>query len=168
MPKPYPLPLSTGTIPGCASRTRCWWARQRPASTYSLRGIVTSAPRGRTTLHVQREGPVDQRVHREVPLSGVLDRLASGAHLELDQADVRVVRVQGVGDAPQVVDLRPGLQRVPDHRPLHRVGAADLALVGGGRAVGVPRVRADPDPDGRGHQVVLVAGRGEAGAGPPP
>src|SRR4051812_17880593 len=157
-PNPYPLPLRTGTIPGCALRTDSRWARQRGPSTYRLRGIAGSAPHGRPTLQVQRERPVDQRVEGQVPLPGVLHGLAPRADLELDEADVRVVGVERVGDPAQVVDLRAGRHRVADHRPLDRVGAPDLALVGGGGAVGVPGVRAHPDPDRRGHQVLRVVG----------
>ena len=91
----------------------------------------------------------------------MLDGLAAGADLELDQPDVVVVGGEGVGDAAQVVDPGPGRERVADHLPLHRVGAADLALLGRGGAVGVPRVAADPDPDRRRHQVALVVGEVE-------
>ncbi len=97
--------------------------------------------------HVEVEGRVERLAQRQVPLAGVLDRLAAGADLELDQADVGVVGVEGVGDAAQVVDLGAGGERVADHRPLDRVGAADVALLGGRGAVGVPGVGADPDRD---------------------
>ena len=69
-----------------------------------------------------------------------------------------VVGVEGLGDAAQVVDVGPGVEGVAHHRPLDGVGAADLALLGGRRAVGVPGVRADADPDRGRHEVTLVAG----------
>ena len=112
----------------------------------------------RAPPHVQVERRVERPVERQVPLADVLDGLAAGADLELDQPDVRVVGVEGVGDAAQVVDVGAGGDRVADHRPLDGVGAADLALLGGGGAVGVPRVGADPDRDGGGDQGALVAG----------
>ena len=45
-------------------------------------------------LHILGEAKVERAVEREVPLAEVLDRLAAGADLELDQADVRVVGVE--------------------------------------------------------------------------
>ena len=56
--------------------------------------------------HVEVEGLVDEAVQRQVPLPGVLHGLAAGADLELDQPDVGVLGVEGVGDAAQVVDVR--------------------------------------------------------------
>src|SRR5689334_21698092 len=109
-----------------------------------------------STLQVELESLVQQGIQRQVPLPGVLDRLAAGADLELDQADVRVVGVEGVGDAAEVVDLGALGQGVLDHRPLDAVGAAHLALLRGGGAVGVPGVGADPDRDGGCHEVALV------------
>ena len=112
-------------------------------------------------VHGELEAAVEQRSQGEVPLAGVLDRLAAGADLELDQAGVRVVGVEGVGDAPQVVDARPRRQGVAHHRPLDGVRAADVALLGGRGAVGVPRVGADADRDRRRDEVALVVGQPE-------
>src|SRR3954454_14104283 len=119
MPKPEPLPLSTVTMPGCASRTWCRCARQRSPSTYRVSGMgVSRAPfPSSPARHVDRERLVEQRVERQVPLAGILHGLAAGAGLEADQPDVRVVLVEGVGDPAQVVDVRAGGERVADHLP---------------------------------------------------
>ena len=140
-----------------ASATERRWARQRG----SVDGEGQAHRQPPTCAHVDRERLVERAVEREVPLAGVLDGLAAGADLELDQPGVGVVGVEGVGDAAQVVDVGAGGDRVADHRPLHGVGAADLALLGGGGAVGVPGVGADADRDRRGDQVALVAGEPE-------
>ena len=58
--------------------------------------------------HVEVEGLVERLVQRQVPLAGVLDGLAAGADLELDQADVAVLGVEGRRDAAQVVDVGTG------------------------------------------------------------
>ena len=113
----------------------------------------------RAVAQVELERLVDGAVDRQVPLAGVLDGLPAGADLELDQPDVGVVGVEGLGDAAQVVDVGAGVEGVAHHRPLDGVGAADLALLGGRRAVGVPGVRADADPDRGRDEVTLVAGQ---------
>ena len=51
-----------------------------------------------------------------VPLAEVLDGLAAGAELELDEAEEVVLGVEGVGDAAQVVDARAAVERVAHHR----------------------------------------------------
>src|SRR3954453_19656201 len=115
-------------------------------------------------VHVKGEGPVDHRTQREVPLTDVPDSLAPGADLELDQPDVRVVRVEGGGGAAQAVNVTAGRQRVGDHHPLTRVGTAHLAPLGRRGAVRVRRVGADADHDACGDQVALVTGEVEPNA----
>ena len=126
-----------------------------PALAVDRQGQAHRAPR----REVELERLVEGTVERQVPLAGVLDGLAAGADLELDQPDVGVVGFERLGDAAQVVDLGAGVQCVADHRPLDGVGAAHVALLRGRCAVGVPRMGADPDRDGRGDQVALVAGQ---------
>src|SRR6478735_11786676 len=118
-------------MPGWVRTVRSRWERQRSPSTVSVRLIAGSPAPG----EVELERLVDGAVERQVPLAGVLDGLAAGADLELDEPHVGVVRVEGLGDAAQVVDVSAGGEGVPHHRPLHGVGAADLALLRGRRAV---------------------------------
>src|SRR3954452_11127253 len=146
----------TGSSPGWLSRTCFSWARQRSPSTYNV-STATSPP-----AHVQRESLVEQRRQRQVPLAGVLHRLAPGADLELDQPHMRVLRVERLGDATQVVDVGAERERVADHLPLDRVRPTHLALLGGGGTVGVPRVAADADPDRGRNEIALVTGQVEA------
>src|SRR5690349_5461407 len=92
LPTPYPLPLTTGTIPGVASTVARRCRRQRSSSTYSEN--VTFRPRRTASwsapAHVDVEGLEQHLVERQVPLPDVLHRLAAGAELELDEPDVRV------------------------------------------------------------------------------
>src|SRR5207237_834547 len=88
-PKPYPWPLTTGTIAGASATTFARCACQRPSSSSTV--TPTSA-----ALHVDVEGLVEQRVEGEVPLAQVLHGLAPGADLELDQAQVRVVGLEAL------------------------------------------------------------------------
>src|SRR3954452_16573312 len=97
----------TGSNPGWLSRTCFRWARQRSPSTYNV-STGTSPP-----AHVQGEGLVEQPRQREVPLAGVLHRLTSGADLELDQPHVRILRVERLGDAAQVVEVGAERARAP-------------------------------------------------------
>src|SRR5664279_1615950 len=150
----------TGTIPGVLATTAPVCARQRGPSTYSLNVIEPSSAPGRVEL----ERLVQERRQRVVPLAEVLDRLAAGAQLELDQPEQVVVRVQGVRDPAQVVDLGPGEGRVGDHPPLDGVARPVLAALGARCTVGVPDVAADLDPCRGGQQLALATGEVEPDA----
>ena len=90
LPKPVAVALDhRHDARGRRRRACCRCARQRGSSTYSVK-VIASAP-----VEVEVEGLVEQPVQRQVPLADVLDGLAAGAELELDQAEVRVVVGRG-------------------------------------------------------------------------
>src|SRR4051812_27956711 len=65
--------------------------------------------------HIDLERTVQQGVERIVPLAEVLHGLSAGAQFELDQPEQVVLRVQGVADAAQVVDLAASDVGVTEH-----------------------------------------------------
>src|SRR4051794_30663750 len=95
---------------GIRPATDCRWLRQRAASTWRVRltGEPSSSSRSPSSRspssHVRLERLEQQPVERQVPLAEVLHRGAARTELELDEPEQRVVLVEGVADAAQVVD----------------------------------------------------------------
>src|SRR4051812_11407176 len=116
----------TGTMSGVTATVAAKCARQRASSTYKVKVMAGSPAPGQ----VQLESLEQHLVQRQVPLTQVLGRPPAGAELELDQPEVRVVLGQRVGDATQVVHGRSRGGGVAHHRPLDRVRATHLALLG--------------------------------------
>src|SRR4029453_12807621 len=108
-PKPYPLPLITGTMPGIAPATVRRCSRQRSPSKRSVTPLISLPQQLSPTFHVEVESLVQQRIQRQIPLTEVLHRLASGANLELDQPQMRIVGLQPLGNSAKIKDLSNGL-----------------------------------------------------------
>src|SRR5215212_1879958 len=98
-PKPYPLPLITGTMAGVAPATVRRCSRQRSPSNRSVTPLISLPQQLSPTFHVEVKSLVQQGIQRQVPFTEVLHRLASSANLELDQPEMRIVGLQPLGNS---------------------------------------------------------------------
>src|SRR4029453_391183 len=96
-------------MPGVAPATVRRCSRQHSPSTRSVTPLISLPQQLSPTFHVEVKSPVQQGIERQIPLTEVLHRLASGANLELDQAQMRIVGLQSLGNSAQIKDLSNGL-----------------------------------------------------------